>query len=63
MKQNWLILGIQPCSCVRIEVTAKQAAGLEMNTQQVSLNAPLLDEDEVKVDAYEGLLLDVPTGE
>ncbi|GBE07451.1 glucose-6-phosphate 1-dehydrogenase [bacterium BMS3Bbin11] len=62
MKQNWLILGIQPCNCVRIEVTAKQP-GLEMNTQQVSLNASLLDEGEVKVDAYEGLLLDVLGGD
>ncbi len=62
MKQNWLILGIQPCNCVRMEVTVKQP-GLEMATQQVSLNASLLDEDEVKVDAYEDLLLDVLNGD
>ncbi len=62
IKQNWLILGIQPCNCVRMEVTVKQP-GLEMATQQVSLNASLLDEDEVKVDAYEDLLLDVLGGD
>jgi len=62
IKQNWLILGIQPCNCVRLEVTVKQP-GLEMATQQVSLNASLLDEEEVKVDAYEDLLLDVLGGD
>ncbi len=62
MKQNWLLLGIQPCNCVRMELTAKQP-GLDMLTQQVSLNASLLDEDEIKVDAYEGLLLDVLDGD
>ncbi len=62
MQQNWLILGIQPCNCVRMEVTVKQP-GLEMATQQVSLNASLMDEDEVKIDAYEDLLLDILSGD
>ena len=62
MKQNWLILGIQPCNCLRMEVTVKEP-GLEMKTRQISLNASLLDEGEVRADAYEDLLLDVLNGD
>ena len=62
MKQNWLLLGIQPCNCLRMEVTVKEP-GFDMQTRQTSLNASLLDEGEVKVDAYEGLLLDILQGD
>jgi glucose-6-phosphate 1-dehydrogenase len=62
MKQNWLILGIQPCNCLRMEVTVKKP-GLEMQTQQVSLNASLLDEGEIRTEAYEDLLLDALSGD
>ena len=62
MKQNWLILGIQPCNCLRMEVTVKEP-GLEMQTRQVSLNASLLEDDDRKIDAYEDLLLDVLSGD
>jgi glucose-6-phosphate 1-dehydrogenase len=62
MKQNWLLLGIQPCNCLRLEVTVKEP-GFEMQTRQTSLNASLLDEGEIKVDAYEDLLLDVLQGD
>lgn len=62
MKQNWLILGIQPCNCLRMEVTVKEP-GLDMQTRQISLNASLLDEGEVRTEAYEDLLLDVLDGD
>ena len=62
MKQNWLLLGIQPCNCLRMEVTVKEP-GFDMQTRQTSLNASLLDEGEIKVDAYEDLLLDVLQGD
>ena len=62
MKQNWLILGIQPCNCLRMEVTVKEP-GLEMQTRQISLNASLLDEGEIRVEAYEDLLLDILSGD
>lgn len=62
MKQNWILLGIQPCNCLRMEVTVKEP-GFEMQTRQTSLNASLLDEGDNKVDAYEDLLLDVLQGD
>ena len=62
MKQNWIILGIQPCECLQMEVTVKEP-GLEMRTRQVSLDASLLAHDEVRIDAYEELLLDVIDGD
>lgn len=62
MKQNWLLLGIQPCNCLRMEVTVKEP-GLDMQTRQISLNASLLDEGEVRTEAYEDLLLDVLDGD
>ena len=62
VKQNWLILGIQPSNCVRMEVTVKEP-GLDMRIRQISLNASLLDEGDTRVDAYEDLLLDVLNGD
>ena len=62
IKQNWLLLGIQPCNCLRMEVTVKEP-GFDMKMRQTSLNASLLDEGEIKVDAYEDLLLDVLQGD
>lgn len=62
MKPNWLVLGIQPSNCVRMEVTVKEP-GLEMQIRQISLNASLLDEGDERVDAYEDLLLDVLRGD
>jgi glucose-6-phosphate 1-dehydrogenase len=62
MKQNWIILGIQPCECLQMEVTVKEP-GLEMRTRQVKLDASLLAHDEIRIDAYEELLLDVIDGD
>jgi len=62
IKQNWVLLGIQPCECLRVEMTVKEP-GLEMRTRQTSLDASLRNEGESLNDAYEELLLDVMDGD
>ena len=62
IKQNWVLLGIQPCECLRMEMTVKEP-GLEMRTRQTSLDASLRRDDESQTDAYEELLLDVIDGD
>ena len=62
MNPNWILLGIQPEECLRVEMTAKEP-GLEMLTRQVSLDAHLRGTDDELTDAYEGLLLDILEGD
>ncbi len=62
MKQNWIMLGIQPCECLRIEMTVKES-GLDMSIRQTSLDASLRGAQQEKIDAYEELLLDVMDGD
>lgn len=62
LKQNWVLLGIQPCDCMRMELTVK-VPGLDMRTRQTSLDATLRRSDETRPDAYEELLLDVIDGD
>ncbi|MCP5417974.1 MAG: glucose-6-phosphate dehydrogenase [Chromatiaceae bacterium] len=62
IRQNWILLGIQPCECLRMEMTVKQP-GLEMRTRQSSLDASLRMEGDLLHDAYEELLLDVIDGD
>ena len=62
LKPDWLLLGIQPTECVRMEVQVKEP-GLEMRTRSLSLDANFRYEDEIPYDAYEGLLLDVIEGD
>ncbi len=62
MKPNWIMLGIQPCECMRMEMTVKEP-GLEIRTRQRSLDAQLRSIDEAPIDAYEELLLDVVDGD
>lgn len=59
---NWLLLGIQPEECIRMEMTVKEP-GLEMSTRITSLDASYRNEDEHHTDAYEDLLLDVIEGD
>lgn len=59
---NWLLLGIQPHECLRMEITVKEP-GLQMRTRRTSLDASLRREDEIDTDAYEDLLLDVLEGD
>ena len=62
MTQNWVLLGIQPEECIRIEMTVKEP-GLEMSTRTSSLDASFRNDDEKAIDAYEDLLLDVLKGD
>jgi glucose-6-phosphate 1-dehydrogenase len=62
VKQNWIMLGIQPCECLRIEMTVKES-GLDMHIRQTSLDASLRAVLQEKIDAYEELLLDVMDGD
>ncbi len=59
---NWLLLGIQPEECIRMEIVVKEP-GLEMSTRVTSLDAGYRDDDEHHTDAYEDLLLDVIQGD
>ncbi len=61
-RPNWLLLGIQPDECFRIEMTVKEP-GLEMKTRVTSLDASYRFEGEIHTDAYEDLLLDVIEGD
>jgi glucose-6-phosphate 1-dehydrogenase len=60
--RNWLVLGIQPEECLRIEMTVKEP-GLEMSTSTTSLDASFAAGDTRTTDAYEDLLLDVIEGD
>ncbi len=62
IERNWLVLGIQPCECLRIQLTAK-VPGLEMETHQVNLDAGFRSQSDIYADAYEGLLLDIMEGD
>lgn len=59
---NWLVLGIQPQECLRLEMTVKEA-GLEMQTRIASLDASFAAPGQASMDAYENLLLDVMEGD
>lgn len=62
MDPNWIIFGIQPKESIKVEMTAKQP-GLEIATEQISLDAAMRAEGEDANDAYEELLLDVIKGD
>ncbi len=60
--QNWLIIGIQPRECIKMEMQAK-VPGLDINTRTIQLDAAnRLPEDDT-VDAYEALLLNLMQGD
>jgi glucose-6-phosphate 1-dehydrogenase len=59
---NWLIMSMSPEESLRLEITVKEA-GMEMNTRQISLDAPFRCEHDAQADAYEGLILDVIEGD
>ena len=61
-ENNWLILGLQPEECLRLEMTVKEP-GLEMHTRIASLDAGFRTERDQVNDAYEELLLDVIKGD
>ncbi|ABA88177.1 glucose-6-phosphate 1-dehydrogenase [Syntrophotalea carbinolica DSM 2380] len=59
---NWLLIGIQPHECMRLEMTVK-APGEALDTRQTSLDASFRRADETVNDAYEDLLLDIINGD
>jgi glucose-6-phosphate 1-dehydrogenase len=62
MSPNWLLMGIQPAECLKLEIQVK-VHGLEMRTRTISLDASYRSRGEKETDAYEELLLDVMTGD
>ena len=60
--QNWLIIGIQPRECIKMEIESK-VPGLDIKTRTIQLDAAnRLPEDDT-VDAYEALLLNLMQGD
>jgi len=59
---NWILLSIQPEEGMHMELHAKQP-GLGMDTRIVRLDAMYRDKDEIALDAYANLLLDVIKGD
>lgn len=62
IEPNWLLLGIQPNECLRIELQVKKP-GLEMHAHTTNMNAAYCGQVELRLDAYEALLLDVIEGD
>ncbi len=59
---NWIMLGIQPNDCLKMEMQVK-VPGLDLHTRAISLDATYRKESDEDYDAYEGLLLDVMQGD
>lgn len=62
LESNWILLNIQPSEALRVEIQVKQA-GLEMRTRTTQFDASYTEEGDVKLDAYEALLLDAIEGD
>ena len=60
--QNWLIIGIQPRECIKMEIEAK-VPGLDINTRTIQLDAANRLAEDDTVDAYEALLLNLMQGD
>jgi glucose-6-phosphate 1-dehydrogenase len=62
IEPNWLLLGIQPEQCIRMEMQVRES-GLEMRTRSTQLDASSCTIPGPAIDAYESLLLDVIEGD
>lgn len=58
LEPNWIVLGIQPNECLRMELQVKKP-GLELVNHTTRLDASYCSTSETMLDAYEALLLDV----
>ena len=56
--QNWLIIGIQPRECIKLEIQSK-IPGLDIKTRTIQMDAANRLAEDDSVDAYEALLLDL----
>ncbi len=61
-QQNWLILGIQPRECIKMEIQSK-IPGLDIATRTIQLDAANRQEGDESIDAYEALLLNLIEGD
>ncbi len=59
---NWIMLGIQPDDCLKMEMQVK-VPGLDLHTRAISLDATYRKENDEDYDAYAGLLLEVMQGD
>ena len=59
--QNWLIIGIQPRECIKLEIQSK-IPGLDIKTRTIQMDAANRQDSDDSVDAYEALLLDLMQG-
>ena len=59
--QNWLIIGIQPRECIKLEIQSK-IPGLDIKTRTIQMDAANRLAEDDSVDAYEALLLDLMQG-
>jgi len=59
---NWIMLGIQPDDCLKMEMQVK-VPELDLHTRAISLDATYRKESDEDYDAYAGLLLDVIQGD
>lgn len=60
--QNWLIIGIQPRECIKLEIQSK-IPGLDVQTRTIQLDAANRWDADDSVDAYEALLLNLMQGD
>lgn len=60
--QNWLILGVQPRECIKLEIQSK-IPGLDIKTRTIQMDAANRQEGDETVDAYEALLLNLMEGD
>jgi len=61
-KQNWLILGVQPRECIKLEIQSK-IPGLDIATRTIQLDAANRLPGDESIDAYETLLLNLMEGD
>ncbi len=59
---NWIMLGIQPDECLRVELQVRMP-GLQLQTRTLSLDATYRQGNESDFSAYEELLLDAIAGD
>jgi glucose-6-phosphate 1-dehydrogenase len=62
LTNNWLILGIQPRECIKMEIQSK-IPGLEPETRTIQLDAANRLPEDDSVDAYEALMLNLMQGD
>ncbi|MBX9848391.1 MAG: glucose-6-phosphate dehydrogenase [Rhodocyclaceae bacterium] len=61
-RPNWLMLGIQPNECLKLELQVKEP-GLDLQARTLSLDATYRKDGDGDFDAYESLLLDAMEGD